>query len=257
MSKKRVYIYDGSYQGLLSAIYAALKERIIPVRIIKNDNYRNDLFYDKIVIESSEKNAEFLSEKIRTKISSNSLRYVFHSFHSELDKIEDYIYRYILMGFKYGDKIDNKLTEKYVRKVHDAAAKVRRESHRYKGLIRFKEAVGGKFYAAVEPDYNILILIATHFKNRLSTQDWIIHDKLRETAVIYSAEDYEWLLIDLKSDFKPELSEQENDIQDLWKSFFSAVSIKNRLNPKLQRQFMPKKYWKHLIEEPGSSNKLG
>ncbi|MFW6294603.1 MAG: DUF4130 domain-containing protein, partial [Halanaerobium sp.] len=42
----------------------------------------------------------------------------------------------------------------------------------------------------------------------------------------------------------------------LWKSFFSAVSIKNRLNPKLQRQFMPKKYWKYLIEKPGSSNKI-
>jgi len=253
MSKKAVYIYDGSYQGLLSAVYIALKKRTIPVRIIRKDNYRNDLFYDKINIDSSEKNAEFLSDNIKSHISTESLRHIFYSFYSELDKIEDYIYRYILMGFKYGDKIDNKLTEKYVRKVHDAAAKVRRESHRFKGLIRFKEAAGGKFYAAVEPDYNIIILIASHFKNRLSIQDWIIHDKLRETAVIYSAQDKEWLLIDLKADFEPDFSDEEDSIQNLWKSFFAAVSIENRVNPKLQSQFMPKKYWKYLIEDPGSS----
>jgi probable DNA metabolism protein len=253
MSKKSVYIYDGSYQGLLSAVYLGIKNRIIPARIITEDNYRNDLFYDKIIIESSEENAEHLSTEIKKHISADALRFVFHAFHSELEKIEDYIYRYILMGFKLGEKIDNYLTEDYVRQVHEAAKKVRRESHRYKGLVRFKEAAGGKLYAAVEPDYNILILIAPHFKNRLSTQDWIIHDKRRESAVIYSAADKEWLLIDLKSDFEPELSEQENNIQDLWKSFFSAVSIKNRLNPRLQRQFMPKKYWKHLIEDPGSS----
>jgi probable DNA metabolism protein len=255
MSKKIIYIYDGSYQGLLSAIYIGLKNRIIPVRIIKKDNYRNDLFYDKIVIESSEKNAAILSDKIKAHISSESLRYVFHAYHSELEKIEDYIYRYILMGFKYGDNINNNLAEKYVREVQEAAKKVRRQSHRYKGLIRFREAAGGKFYAAVEPDYNILISIAPHFKSRLSTQDWIIHDKLRENAVIYSSEDNEWLLIDLKADFEPDLSDEENNIQNLWKSFFASVSVTNRLNPKLQRQLMPKKYWKHLIEEPGSSRK--
>jgi probable DNA metabolism protein len=83
--------------------------------------------------------------------------------------------------------------------------------------------------------------------------DWIIHDKKREEAVIFSAADKEWLLIELEKEFEPELSAEETDIQELWKSFFAAVSIKNRRNAKVQQQFMPKKYWKHLIEKPGSS----
>jgi len=253
MSTKKIYVYDGSYQGLMTAIYTALKAKEIPAAVIKESSFRENLFYDKIIIETSETKAEELSKNIEKHISRDSLRYVFHAFHSEFDKIEDHIYRYLLMGFKIGEKIDNHLTKDYVKNVQEAAKKVRRESHRLKGLIRFKEAAGGKFYAAVEPDYNILILIAPHFKSRFSIQDWIIHDKKRETAVIYSADDREWLLIDLEADFEPNLSQKENDVQELWISFFGSVSIQNRYNPKLQQQFMPKKYWRYLIEKPGSS----
>ena len=38
--------------------------------------------------------------------------------------------------------------------------------------------------------------------------------------------------------------------QELWKMFFKKISIKERKNPRCQMQFMPKKYWKDLIEEP-------
>jgi len=167
--------------------------------------------------------------------------------------MELYIFRYLFTGFKVGKSVDELLTKDFIRQVHDLAHRVRHESHRLKGLIRLKEAVGGKYYAAVEPDYKTLILLAPHFKSRFSTMDWIIHDLKREEAVIYSAEDKEWLLIDLEKGFEPKLSSREAEVQDLWRAFFSAVSIQNRKNRKVQQQFMPKKYWKHLIERPGSS----
>jgi len=81
-------------------------------------------------------------------------------------------------------------------------------------------------------------------------------DKKREEAVIFSASEKKWFLIDLEKNFEPELSSKEKDVQALWLAFFSAVSIKNRSNPKTQQQFMPKKYWKHLIENPGSSRQF-
>ncbi|MDR2407664.1 MAG: DUF4130 domain-containing protein, partial [Bacteroidales bacterium] len=42
---------------------------------------------------------------------------------------------------------------------------------------------------------------------------------------------------------------QESRYQELWKTFWRAVAIQERKNPKLQRQFMPKRYWKYLIEK--------
>ncbi|TDX47897.1 putative DNA metabolism protein [Halanaerobium congolense] len=167
-----------------------------------------------------------------------------------------YIFRYLFTGFKVGKSIDEFLTKDYVLKVQEMCQKVARESHRLKGLIRLQETAEGKYYAAVEPDYRVLILLASHFKNRFSTMDWIIHDLKREEAIIFSAADQEWLLINLEKDFMPKFSKKEQEIQNLWCSFFTAVSIQNRKNPKIQQQFMPKKYWKHLIETPGSSRQF-
>jgi probable DNA metabolism protein len=253
---KKVYIYDGSYQGLLTALYRAFKQREVPVKILTQADFRDDLFYQRKEIITDVAKAQFFSEQIKKHISAPALNNIFYAFLSEVDKMELYIFRYLFTGFKVGKKVDEFLTKDYVRQVQDLAHKVRHESHRLKGLIRLQGVVGEKYYAAVEPDYKTLILLAPHFKNRFSTMDWIIHDKKREEAIIFSAAEKEWLLIDLEKDFEPELSAKEKDIQHLWQAFFSAVSIKNRSNSKLQQQFMPKKYWKYLIESPGSSHKF-
>ncbi|MFW5686916.1 MAG: TIGR03915 family putative DNA repair protein [Halanaerobium sp.] len=252
-NSNKVYIYDGSYQGLLTALYSAFKKREAPVKIINQSEFRNDLFYQKRKIETAREKAEFFSEQIKDHISAQALNNIFHCYLSEADKRELFIFRYLFTGFKVGKKVDEFLTKDYIRQVHDLAHRVRHESHRLKGLIRLQESAGGKYYAAVEPDYKTLILLAPHFKNRFTTMDWIIHDKKREEAVIYSAAEKEWLLIELEKEFEPELTEREEEVQNLWQAFFSAVSIKNRRNRKVQQQFMPKKYWKHLIEIPGSS----
>lgn len=253
-NQKKVYIYDGSYQGLLTALHQAFKQREVPVKILTQSDFRDDLFYQQEEIITDDQKAEFFSRQIKEHISAQALNNVFNAYLSEADKMEHYIFRYLFTGFKAGKKVDEFLTKDYVRQVQDLAHKVRHESHRLKGLIRLQEAAGGKYYAAVEPDYRSLILLAPHFKNRFSTMDWIIHDLKREEAVIFSAADQEWLLIDLEKDFKPELSQKEEKVQELWRSFFSAVSIKNRRNRRVQQQFMPKKYWRHLIEKPGSSS---
>lgn len=253
-NNKKVYIYDGSYQGLLTALYTAFKLREIPVKILQKNVFREDLFYQSQQIVTKPKRAKFFSQKIKENISAQALNNIFYAFLTEVDKMEFYIFRYLFTGFKVGEKVDELLTKDYVRKVQDLAHKVRHESHRLKGLIRFQEAADFKYYAAVTPDYKVLVLLAPHFKNRFSTMDWIIHDKGREKAVIFSAAEAKWLLIDLAKDFEPELSSSENLVQDLWRTFFSAVSIENRKNFKAQQRFMPKKYWRHLIENPGSSN---
>jgi probable DNA metabolism protein len=40
----------------------------------------------------------------------------------------------------------------------------------------------------------------------------------------------------------------EAAMQALWKHFFKTAAIKERVNPKLQRQNVPLKYRKHLTE---------
>ena len=44
------------------------------------------------------------------------------------------------------------------------------------------------------------------------------------------------------------LAEEERRFQLLWKNYFRALAIPERLNEKQQRRMMPRRYWKHLTE---------
>ncbi|MDD3778627.1 MAG: DUF4130 domain-containing protein, partial [Proteiniphilum sp.] len=45
------------------------------------------------------------------------------------------------------------------------------------------------------------------------------------------------------------MAADEKLFQELWKGYFKAMTIKERINPRLQRQHMPKRFWKYLTEK--------
>ncbi|MEN6596618.1 MAG: DUF4130 domain-containing protein [Proteiniphilum sp.] len=45
------------------------------------------------------------------------------------------------------------------------------------------------------------------------------------------------------------MAADEEMFQELWKGYFKAMTIKERINPRLQRQHMPKRFWKYLTEK--------
>ena len=65
-----------------------------------------------------------------------------------------------------------------------------------------------------------------------------IYDKIN--VYIINADDID---INIK-----DYSNNEKQIQDLWKTFYKTVSIKERRNDRCRMTFMPKKYWKYIIE---------
>jgi probable DNA metabolism protein len=44
------------------------------------------------------------------------------------------------------------------------------------------------------------------------------------------------------------MAEDEKLFQSLWKSYFEAMAIKERVNLRLQRQHMPRRFWNLLTE---------
>jgi probable DNA metabolism protein len=45
------------------------------------------------------------------------------------------------------------------------------------------------------------------------------------------------------------MAEDEKLFQEMWKTYFKSIAIKERINPKLHKQNMPVRYWKHLTEK--------
>lgn len=114
------------------------------------------------------------------------------------------------------------------------------------GLLRFIEIGDNLFYASIHPDNNIIENLGQHFIRRLPTQNFIIHDKNRNIAFLYNTKEYK--IIDSTLLTIPDISEKEKKYQELWSAFFKTIAIKERTNSRLQMQYMPKKYWKDLVE---------
>lgn len=241
------YIYDGSFDGLLTAIYEAYYRRELPDEILSQDSPQQSLFVEKIYIETDEEKARRVYSSIKTKISEFALRNCFYVFLTEREDRGTLIYKYLRLGWKVGKEIDQNLKNDIVLEVHKIRRQVVKEVHLLLGLIRFKQLNSGIYYSQIEPDNNIVGLLAPHFAERLSNEYWIIHDVKRNIGVMYNK--VEWIIRDLNITGDIKLQDNEEDYQMLWKEYFNTIAIKNKINPKLQRQYMPKRYWKHLIEK--------
>lgn len=244
------YIYDGSFNGLLTAIYEIYYRRQIPQDIVPVGAANRQLFVWQEHIACDENKAVKVYDSIDAKISSRALRNAYYAYLSEHAQAGMWIYEYLRLGWKLGPKVDLHLTDERVDRIHRLSRKVKTERHRLLGLVRFQRCPMDIFYAAIEPDNNVVELLAPHFAERLSDQNWIIHDLGRDLAVVYNRK--EWVSTGFTLNNKLELEQEEQYYQGLWKQYYDSIAISSRINPRLQKQCMPARYWKHLVEKNAS-----
>ena len=217
-----------------------------PTSILTSGADSGDLFESTIKIATDAIIAEELLFRIREEISEAAHDHVIYAFLSEHQSREMILYDYIQKGFSVGENLDCMLTEDSVLKIHALARKVAKEVHRFYGFVRFSELVDGCYYSTIEPDFHILPLLAPHFAQRLSDQNWIIHDLKRDKAAIYNKKSV--CVTKISQDKEPVFAQEDGEHKRLWQQYYNTIGIKERANPKLRQQFMPKKYQKHLVE---------
>lgn len=240
------YLYDGSFDGMLTAIYEAYYRPEKPARILREGSQQQSLFADLITIERDEEKAQKVYHAIKEKISPTALKHVFYAFLSEDEEAATKIYRYLQLGWRIGKRVDDLHTEDRVFDLHRLSQKVSKEAHLMLGILRFQKIEGDFYYAEIEPNHNITMLLAPHFSKRMADQNWMIYDIKRNVAALYNKET--WILREGHLQGEMPLDQEEVQYQDLWKKYFTTIAIKERKNPRLQRSFIPKRYWKHLIE---------
>jgi probable DNA metabolism protein len=153
------------------------------------------------------------------------------------------------------------ILDEHVHKLHQTANKVRQEAHLLTGFVRFQTTVQGISFAAIEPSYNVVELLAPHFCQRFPNQDWLIVDTRRGTAIHYeqgelrsvhlSAKDLPLQNGSLRAEI---IDEDEERFRELWQTYHKAITIPERKNLRLMTRLLPRKYWKYLPEKSFSKN---
>lgn len=247
------YLYDGTFEGFLTCVHAHYYQEKAS-GIYRKENYQASLLNDCRFVDTDEEKAVRVYEAIERKISRDDLRRIYRVFLSSNKEKENMLLKYILLGFKLGSGIDQLHSNPVVFAVQQWENKVSFETHRIKGLARFSalknktDHGGGQeiLYCCFEPDHDILELVANHFADRLKNDPFIIHDKTRNKAIF--AQGGSWYISGFTDQDLPKYGVAEQEYQDLWKKYFETIAIKERTNPRCQKNFMPVRYWKNLTE---------
>ena len=241
-----VYIYDGDFYSLLCLIYKLIKINTKVNNIKKESDFIPDLFSNpvKLNLNDKKKNINLLEKNSSKKV----LDFSYNVFLSSYKEKELVIYYFIKNSIKYKNEIFFHRELNSVNIALKLSQKVSREAHKIKGFLRFKKMKNNFYYAEINPTNNVLKIVSNHFKTRLKNEYFIIKDVNRNIYALYDLKKIIYLKEENIKKLNLDLSIDELNMEDLWKSFYKTIGIKERENKKCRMNFMPKKYWKYILE---------
>src|SRR5688572_26755648 len=125
-----VLVYDGSFAGLLSAVFVVYEYKLANVSIQSEQRRQENLFGQTRIVETDKKKADRIWKGLRKKTSANALSQLYSTYLSEQAELEDMILRYIQYVFKSMLPIEKDYSNDAVWYVQETAKKVHREKHR-------------------------------------------------------------------------------------------------------------------------------
>ena len=260
-----VYTFDNTLDGLLTAVFDSFFLHQQPEFLLA-EGEQLPLFADKphVVVSDNEKAAR-VWKGLEKKLSVNGLKMITLSWLSEERALNQPLFNFICKVFRpqesqCQDSLENNASDPDVLAVRNTCRRVLHEQLRMKQFIRFQKAKDGTYLGVVSPDHNVLPLIIGHFEVRFGDQPWLIYDAHRhygyyftpgEGVIRITFENESAVPFDLtngKLDAEV-LSADDELFQQLWRTYFKAICIKERKNPKKQLSDMPRRYWKYMTEK--------
>lgn len=237
-------ICDGSYHGLLSALFEAHAMKPAPEEVLLCPPAQQLLIAQYINVPTDEAKAARIERAIREKLSPTSISHVEMLAASAMPEAGTLLFRYLKLGWKVGKALDDHLVMPEVMDVIKLSRRVAHEINKFTGFVRFSSLESGVLYAELEPDHDIVPHLASHFVSRMPAENWVLHDTAHGTAALHRPGDCRIV----RGAFAAQDVRQGDEFKDLWRAFYDAIAIKQRISDKRRRALMPKRYWKHLPE---------
>jgi probable DNA metabolism protein len=274
-----VFRYDRSFEGLLTAVFDAYSRRQWP-EVLLGEGEPAPMFASEehIVVTDGEKAGRVwgaLGRKLPREVC-NMLSMSWLSEEPEVDMMIARYMRRVFGGNAHGGKRDapgdgrevwTDFSDPDILRVKQLALKVSREREHLMQFTRFQKgadtdpddpAAQPTYFAPVSPRYNALPLAIPYFRDRFRDQRWLIYDIGRHYGYYYDLKEVTEITMEddahlVGGRLDPAmLAENEHLFQDMWRGYISAMAIKERLNARLQRQHMPRRFWPLLTEDPDS-----
>lgn len=253
-----IFVFDNTFEGLLTSVFEAYSRRTFPDALLP-EGEPLPLFHDEVfTVITEEEKAKRVWRGLQKKLSSGALSCLAQCWLAEEAETPILLFRYMRKAIDAPRSIETNFADPDVLEFSRMWKRVDWERLRMLQFIRFQKAADGTFFAAVEPEKNALPLAIDHFKDRFADQPWLIYDIKRAYGFYYDLKEVRQITFEegsreghLVTGMLDEslMDKDEKLFQQLWKTYFKAICIKERMNPRKHKQDMPVRYWKHLTEK--------
>lgn len=247
-----VFTCRDNWEDILTCIYEAWAsgKGHRNIRLELEPVSQQELFCEYIHIDAEEQKAMKVCSAIRKKISWQAYQWVYYAAHSTRPEKTECIYRFLILGFHFGKKITEMLTENTVMRIMELSRRVTNEEHIMREASRFTCHERGIYVCHIEPEHDILLMLAEYFEDRMPSETWMITDDGRRTAVIHLKDQrmYQTVLTEKEWEQLQEAERIKDIYTTLWNEFFHTIGIRERENRKCQNTMMPLHYRKHMTE---------
>ena len=253
------FIYDKTFDGLLAAVFDAYTQRRFPDILLGPEDIVPMIATALHQVASSGEKSGRVARALADMLSRKAMSDLMLAWLSGEPGADMAIFRYIRKSFDQKRSPEHDLADPTVLAVVWSAGKTSREAHKLTGLVRFQKTGQGVYFAPVSPRHDVLTLLLSHFAERFADQRWVIYDLGRRYGFFFDGEAFTDVFLEeevagrlLRRQGRldeAELSENELLFQELWKSYFKATAIIERINPRQQRRCMPRRYWEYLTEK--------
>ena len=249
------FYYDRTFEGLLTALFDAYDRKQFPDHLVGEDEVEPLFTEETHHVITENRKAGRVWKGLAKKLEKNVCNMLFYVWLSELPEREMLLFRYMRKVFDNPHFAATDFTDDDILQVSKIAHKVSKERLFIIQFVRFQKAADDIFFAPIIPQYNALPLAISHFVNRFADQKWVIYDLKRKYGYYYNLQKV--VEITLEDDThllggkldEAMMSNDEKLFQELWRGYIKSMTIKERINPKLQRQHIPRRFWKYLTEK--------
>lgn len=254
VSVRNIYLCEDNVEGIFSAIYLAYEQKKGHKNNaihINQPGFNRQLFCDYISVETDYEKATKVARTIRRDVSEQAYEFLRKVSVSHREDRADAMYRFVIEALHIGCDALRHLTAPHMQILCEIERGINNEVCHWIEFLRFQELENGILFGRINPKSAILPYMSEHFTDRFWSESWVIADTVHHTLLIHKKK-YPTIYANMDEvdvdELKLEHSEEEIMMQELWKMFVDTIAIKERINPKLQRQLLPLHFRKYMKE---------
>jgi len=249
-----ILVCEDSVEGILTGVYHAYELRrnheTIHLQTSEIENYR--LFSTCQTVTADEAKSIKVLRTIYNRFGTDAYTQLCQAMVSHDPSKADAVYHTIVAGISgnYRGRLMEHLSNRDIQQVFRLSRNTGIEIHHILGFLRFQELQNGVLLARYRPDNDITTMIMPHFANRLPNEDFAIYDEQRKYYAVHP-KGKQWYLVRGELPFSKEqevYSDKEAGCQMLYRHFCQSIAIKERENPKLQRNMLPLRFRRYMTE---------